>query len=157
MINTTSFSSPTSFLIPRLPQKPFPKNPSSRSKLMIINAEKQDDQSEGKSVDENMIVLKMRIKKLKALETNNTNQGSVQSSDWKEWEKKVFTRYHEGVCDTMELLQAYLMNTRPSVALGILALVAMSVPLSSSVVMANVLKVAKGLLAGCHVCIDIDF
>ncbi|KAL2241431.1 UNVERIFIED_CONTAM: hypothetical protein Sindi_0784300 [Sesamum indicum] len=141
---------------PRLPLRRFSaKHPSyniTRRKGLIL-AQQGDH-------DENMIVLKMRIKKLKVSESSRSTQEGTAvapSSDWKEWEKKVFTRYHEGVCDSVELLQSFLMNTRPSVALGLLALVAMSVPVSSSVVVVNALKVARGLLAGCHVCIDIDF
>ncbi|KAL7141641.1 hypothetical protein ABFS83_08G067400 [Erythranthe nasuta] len=134
--------------------------------FIIIKAKQGDDQEsdhEKKSIidESNMIVLKMRIKKMKILESNNKNNNegaaAAPSSDWNEWEKKLFTHYHEGVCDSMELLQTYLMNTRPSLALGALVLLAMSVPFSSSVVMVNALKVARGLLAGCHVCIDIDF
>ncbi|CAI9766907.1 unnamed protein product [Fraxinus pennsylvanica] len=102
-----------------------------------------------------MSVLRLHIKKMKVLESRRTSQNP--SSDWMEWEKRIFTRYHEDVCEAMALLQTYLMNTRPSVALGVLALVAMSVSLSSSTAMVNVLKIAKGLLEGCHVCIDIDF
>ncbi|KAL7101667.1 hypothetical protein ACP275_08G068900 [Erythranthe tilingii] len=133
--------------------------------FIIIKAKQGDDQDsdyERKSIvdENNMIVLKMRIKKMKILESNNKNNNegaAAPSSDWNEWEKKLFTHYHEGVCDSMELLQSYLMNTRPSLALGALVLLAMSFPFSSSVVMVNALKVARGLLAGCHVCIDIDF
>ncbi|KAL8044753.1 hypothetical protein ABFX02_08G066500 [Erythranthe guttata] len=130
----------------------------------FVKAKQGDQESdhERKSIidESNMIVLKMRIKKMKMLESNNNNNkegAAAPSSDWNEWEKKIFTHYHEGVCDSMELLQSYLMNTRPSLALGALVLLAMSVPFSSSVVMVNALKVARGLLAGCHVCIDIDF
>ncbi|KAL0343406.1 UNVERIFIED_CONTAM: hypothetical protein Sangu_1228000 [Sesamum angustifolium] len=146
---------------PRLPLRRFSaKHPSynvTRRKGLILA-----QQGDRQNVDENMIVLKMRIKKLKVSESSGRNQegtaaAAAPSSDWKEWEKKLFTRYHEGVCDSVELLQSFLMNTRPSVALGLLALVAMSVPVSSSVVVVNALKVARGLLAGCHVCIDIDF
>lgn len=114
-----------------------------------------------------MIVLKMRIKKLKVVESvggggggdggQESSAAPVAPAEWKEWEKRVFTHYHEGVCDTVEMVQSYLMNTRPSVAVGVAALIAMSVPLSTSVVFANALKVARALLAGCHVCIDIDF
>ncbi|KAL8472676.1 hypothetical protein ACS0TY_029120 [Phlomoides rotata] len=123
-------------------------------RVSIVNAHQ-----DGSEVDENMIVLRMRIKKIKVLESGGGGgEGAAPpSSDWSEWEKKVFTHYHEGVFDYMEMLQGCLMNTRPSVALGMMTLIAMSLPLSSSVVMMNVLKLAKGLLAGCHVCIDIDF
>ncbi|KAG6392585.1 hypothetical protein SASPL_146809 [Salvia splendens] len=122
----------------------------------------QQGGGEGNSVDENMIVLRMRIKKMKVIESvgggeGEGEEGVVAAPEWKEWEKRVFTHYHEGVLDTVGLLQSYLMNTRPSVALGMLALIAMTVPFSTSVVVSNALKVAKGLLAGSHVCIDIDF
>ncbi|KAL2531638.1 hypothetical protein Adt_04989 [Abeliophyllum distichum] len=144
---------------PRLPHRPFLIKPSYNLRhgiiTKVVNAKKGDNEGESSSVDENMSVLRLHIKKMKMLESSRTSQ--QPSSDWMEWEKKIFTRYHEDVCEVMALLQSYLMNTRPSVALGVLALVAMSVPLSSSVAMVNVLKIAKGLLEGCHVCIDIDF
>ncbi|KAG6394340.1 hypothetical protein SASPL_144924 [Salvia splendens] len=105
----------------------------------------QQGGEEGKSVDENMIVLRMRIKKMKVIESvgggeGEGEEGVVAAPEWKEWEKRVFTHYHEGVLDTVGLLQSYLMNTRPSVALGMLALIAMTVPFSTSVVVANALK-----------------
>lgn len=147
---------------PRLPQKRIystGRNPSFFAKRVVIKA--QQGEGEGKSVDENMIVLKMRIKKLKVVEggggEGGEGAGPLAPAEWKEWEKRVFTHYHEGVCDSVEMIQSYLMKTRPSVAVGVAALIAMSVPLSTSVVFLNALKVAKGLLAGCHVCIDIDF
>lgn len=112
--------------------------------------------------DENMIVLRMRIKKMKVIEGKKMkviegDDDDVAAAEWKEWERRVFTHYHEGVCESVEMLQSYLMNTRPSVALGVLALIAISLPFSSSVVLANALNLAKALLAGSHVCIDIDF
>ncbi|KAL3813295.1 hypothetical protein ACJIZ3_014563 [Penstemon smallii] len=130
------------------------RNAFTNKRLIVVNAKR--DEQEGKPIDDNMIVLKMRMKKMKVLDTKS-NEGAQPISDWKEWEKKLFTHYHEDVCEAIELLRSYLMNTRPSLAIGIMALVAMSVPFSSSVVMVNALKVAKGLLDGCHVCIDIDF
>ncbi|KAL2551873.1 hypothetical protein Fot_05492 [Forsythia ovata] len=144
---------------PRLPHRPFLIKPSYNLRhgiiTKVVNAKKGDNEGESSPVDENMSVLRLHIKKMKMLESSRTSQ--KPSSDWMEWEKKIFTRYHEDVCEVVALLQSYLMNTRPSVALGVLALVAMSVPLSSSVAMVNILKIAKGLLEGCHVCIDIDF
>ncbi|KAI3462583.1 hypothetical protein Pfo_019246 [Paulownia fortunei] len=150
--------------IPRLPVTRFQTKPCYHKRnglltirKLLVNA-KQGGESEGESVNENPIVLRLRIKKLKVLEANkNQDQARLPSSDWNEWERKLFTHYHEDVFEAMELLQSYFMKTRPSVALGVLALVAMSVPLSQSDFLGNALKVAKGLLAGCHVCIDIDF
>ncbi|CAA0817259.1 Unknown protein [Striga hermonthica] len=141
---------------PRLPLKCNKRSGLITIKRAIkVKAKQKDDNNDpGKSVDDNMIVLTMRIKKVKVLESIN-NEAARPSSDWLERENKFFTRYHENICDSMEFLQSCLMNTKPSVAMGMLILVAMS--FSSSVVMVNVLKMAKGLLAGCHVCIDIDF
>ncbi|CAA2953384.1 uncharacterized protein LOC111382764 [Olea europaea subsp. europaea] len=144
---------------PRLPHRPFLKKPSYNLRhgiiTKVLNTKKDDNEEKSSPVDENISVLRLHIKKMKLLESTRSIQ--KPSSDWMEWEKKIFTRYHEDVCDTVALLQTYLMNTRPSVALGMIALVAISVPLSSSVAMVNVLKIAKGLLEGCHVCIDIEF
>ncbi|CAA2996579.1 mediator of RNA polymerase II transcription subunit [Olea europaea subsp. europaea] len=145
---------------PRLPHRPFLKKPSYSLRhgivtKVVVAAKKDDNEAKSSPVDESMSVLRLHIKKMKVLESSRTSQ--KPSSDWMEWEKRIFTRYQEDVCEAMALLQTYLMNTRPSVALGVLALVAMSIPLSSSRAMVNVLKITKGLLEGCHVCIDIEF
>ncbi|CAI9758425.1 unnamed protein product [Fraxinus pennsylvanica] len=126
----------------------------------VVSEKKGDDK--GKSVDKNMIFLRMRIKKIKMLEGSSSSPDMPKSkempnSNWKEWEKKYCRHYQRDICEGVGLLQSYLMNTRPSVALGMLTLIALSVPLSTSVVLINVLKVANGLLAGSHVSIDIDF
>ncbi|KAH6760295.1 hypothetical protein C2S51_017244 [Perilla frutescens var. frutescens] len=94
--------------------------------MIVIRA--QGGENEGKSVDDqNMIVLRMRIKKMKVIESGE-GAPPPPSSEWKEWERMVFTHYHEGVCDSVEMLQVFLMNTRPSVAVGMLALIAMAIP-----------------------------
>lgn len=128
--------------------------------IKVVNEKKGDD--EGKSVDKNMIVLRMRIKKIKMSEASSSSQDvpnskEMPNSNWKEWEKKYSRHYQEDICAGVGILQSYLMNTRPGVALGMLTLIALSVPLSTSVVLINVFKVAKGLLAGSHVSIDVDF
>ena len=43
-------------------------------------------------------------------------------SEWMHWEKQIYTSYDSFICEMMGLLQIQLMNTRPSLALGILAL-----------------------------------
>ncbi|GMN28300.1 hypothetical protein TIFTF001_002013 [Ficus carica] len=71
----------------------------------------------GRLVDENMIVLRMRIRGVKMLE--NGHDGRDQPpSDWMEWEKQYFVHYNEDVLEGIGLLQNYLMNIRPSLALG---------------------------------------
>ncbi|CAL5370863.1 unnamed protein product [Camellia sinensis] len=89
-------------------------------------------------VDEGMIVLRMRIRELKLSEMSH-----VLPSDWMEWEKKYYENYNEDVCEAMGWLQSVLMNTRPSLAMGMVALVALSVPFSSFVVLRHAIEVAK--------------
>ncbi|KAK6266617.1 hypothetical protein QUC31_017454 [Theobroma cacao] len=89
-----------------------------------------------------MIVLRMRIKEMKISES------SVElPSDWMEWEKQYFLHYNEDVCEAMGLLQNFLMNMRPSLAVGMVALVLLSVPLSSGLTLFHALQIAQGFLS----------
>ena len=70
-------------------------------------------------------------------------------SDWMEWEKKYYVQYYnEDVCEGVGLLQSFLMDTRPCLALGMGAILALSVPISSFVVIAHAIEVAKWVLSG---------
>ncbi|KAH7533874.1 hypothetical protein FEM48_Zijuj04G0178000 [Ziziphus jujuba var. spinosa] len=73
---------------------------------------------EGKLVDENMIELRIRIQEMKMLEMGDEQP----PSDWMEWEKDYFEHYKEDVYEGIGLLQNWLMNVRPSLALGFVAL-----------------------------------
>ncbi|KAI5684343.1 hypothetical protein M9H77_05571 [Catharanthus roseus] len=108
-------------------------------KKLIVCARK--DEYRNNLVDENMIVLRRRIKEMKMLE-----MGQTTPSNWMEWEKKYFVNYNEDVCEAIGLLQMYLMNVSPSLALGIIALVALSVPISTSFVLFNVIEMVKKIL-----------
>jgi len=96
----------------------------------------------GRLVDENMISLRMRLRELKMLETSQEPPAS-----WMEWEKKYYTHYNEDVCEAVGLLQSYLMSVRPSFALGMAALVMLSVPISAGVVLFHAIDMAKAILA----------
>ncbi|KAL6324776.1 hypothetical protein AAG906_018303 [Vitis piasezkii] len=85
----------------------------------------------GKLVDENMIVLRMRIREMKMLRR-----------------KRYYERYNGDVCEAVGLLQSYLMNIRPSLALGFLALITLSVPISTAVVILHAIEMARGILSG---------
>lgn len=117
---------------------------------------------EGESVDENPVILKIDLKKMKFLLEASKNQDDQErilpsSSDLIEWERKLLNDYQVDVFEVIELLLSSLMSTRPSLALGVLAMMAMSVPFTESVFLENLFKVAKRLLGGSHVCIDFDF
>lgn len=96
----------------------------------------------GQLVDESMIVLRKRIHEMKVMERNYE-----PPAEWMEWEKQYYTCYDEFICKFVGFLQTQLMNSRPSFALGMLAVVAMSVPASTFMVILRLLEVANGVLS----------
>ncbi|XP_010256002.1 PREDICTED: uncharacterized protein LOC104596483 [Nelumbo nucifera] len=99
----------------------------------------------GRLVDENMIVLRKRIHETKMIERNYE-----PPSDWMEWEKRYYVKYDSDICEAMRLLQTQLMNTRPSLALGMMAMVTLSVPLSTAVTLSHLFEITKCFLSGLH-------
>ncbi|KAL3525503.1 hypothetical protein ACH5RR_013875 [Cinchona calisaya] len=116
-----------------------------RKVAVVIKARKDDHvHHEGKIVDENMIVLRMRIKQMKMLESGNHDHNQPPSN-WMEWEKKYYaTHYNEDVFEAVGLLQRCLMNTRPSLALGMSAILALSLPISTFHLLLNFVELVKG-------------
>lgn len=103
---------------------------------------------DGKLVDEDMIVLRMRIHEIKMSEKS---QAEVPASDWMEWEKKYYTEdYDSDICEAVGLLQSRLMDTRPSLALAMLGLVSLSVPISLGLVLLHFVDAAKVVFGGFH-------
>lgn len=94
-------------------------------------------------VDENMIVLRKRIHEMKMVERNYE-----PPSDWNHWEKKYYTSYDSFICQALGLLQSHLMKTRPSLALGIMALLLLSLPMSTTMIFFHFLDFSKEVLAG---------
>uniref|UniRef100_A0A7N2KWB4 Uncharacterized protein n=1 Tax=Quercus lobata TaxID=97700 RepID=A0A7N2KWB4_QUELO len=95
----------------------------------------------GRLVDENMIMLRLRIKEMKIMETNYE-----PPSNWMEWEKQYYPRYNEDVCEALGLLQRYLMNMRPGLAFGVIAFVTFSVLISTGMVMFHAIDISKKIL-----------
>ncbi|KAK3012446.1 hypothetical protein RJ639_010369 [Escallonia herrerae] len=96
-------------------------------------------------VDESMIVLRKRIHEMKLMERNYE-----PPRDWMEWEKQYFACYDENICGLVGLLQLALMNTRPSFALGMLALITMSVPASVVMVASHLTEAAGAAFSAIH-------
>lgn len=67
-------------------------------------------------------------------------------SEWMDWEKRFYANYDSIICDAMGLLQSQLMETRPSLALGIIALIALSLPTSTGVIMFHLIDIIKGII-----------
>ncbi|KAJ9554137.1 hypothetical protein OSB04_018182 [Centaurea solstitialis] len=80
----------------------------------------------GKMVDENMIVLRERIRKMEA-EMDGGGDDWLPNN-WMEWEKRyVYSGgYHSDVYEMVALLQRFLMESRPAVGLGLVAVMAVS-------------------------------
>ncbi|XP_060185230.1 uncharacterized protein LOC132614728 [Lycium barbarum] len=98
-------------------------------------------------VDENLIVLRKRIHEMKMIERNYE-----PPTEWVDWEKSLYTDYDSNICEAVGLLQAQLMDTRPSLVLGMVALIALSVPTSTAVLLFHLLELTKGVLAaGLHI------
>ncbi|KAJ9682765.1 hypothetical protein PVL29_018647 [Vitis rotundifolia] len=142
MESTSLFPSPTlTFLSSSSAKASYRKKPVRR--VVAASRGPGDRDYRGKLVDENMIVLRMRIREVKMLETSKS-----PPSNWMEWEKRYYDHYNEDVCQAVGLLQSYLMNIRPSLALGFLGLISLSVPMSTVMGMVQAIEMAKGLLSG---------
>jgi hypothetical protein len=74
-----------------------------------------------------MILLRLRIRDIEMEEMKMKTP-----TDWTEWEKKYFANYGSDVCEAVGLLQRFLMNTRPSLAVGMVVLIMLSLSMSMS-------------------------
>lgn len=96
----------------------------------------------GRLVDENMIVLRKRIHDIKMVETSENLE--ELPADWMEWEKRYYyDNYNSDISESMGVLQYLLMETRPSLALGMVALVLFSVPTSMVAVALHLMDMVK--------------
>ncbi|KAJ4961618.1 hypothetical protein NE237_021528 [Protea cynaroides] len=110
---------------------------------MTVSAARRDDYGGGnETVDENMMVLRKRIQEMKMMEKNHE-----APEDWMEWEKKYYRHYNSDVCEAVGLLQTQLMDMRPSLALGMVVVVMLSVPTSMFVVALHLMEIAKWILS----------
>jgi len=110
----------------------------------LIHASKGDSfghHYEGKMVDENMILLRMRIREIEMVEMKGK-----AGSDWSEWEKKYFQNYDSEVCEAVGLLQRLLINTRPSFALVTFALLMLATSMSIFQLFFHFVAFVKGIL-----------
>ncbi|XP_018805973.1 uncharacterized protein LOC108979706 [Juglans regia] len=118
----------------------------SRTRIFASRKEAHDQNHSSRMVDENMIVLRKRIHEMKMVERNYE-----PPSDWMDWEKRIYTSYDSFICGVMGFLQSQMMNSRPSLTLGMLVLIILSVPTSAAVVFFHLMEIIpKGILAGIH-------
>ncbi|KAK7269854.1 hypothetical protein RIF29_22623 [Crotalaria pallida] len=115
------------------------------SRSCCIYASKRDSYGhhyDGKLVDENMIILRMRVREIEMVEMKK----EITTSDWTEWEKKYYVDYVSDVCEGVGLLQRSLMDTRPSLALGMMALLMLSMSMSMSQLLFHAVELTKGII-----------
>lgn len=98
-------------------------------------------------VDENMIVLRKRIHEMKMIERNYE-----PPADWMDWEKQCYTSYDENICMLVGSLQSFLINTRPSLAIGMIMIITMSIPASTLMIILRLMEMANGSLSSFHLC-----
>eukprot|EP00257_Ricinus_communis_P011494 XP_002532637.2 uncharacterized protein LOC8268623 [Ricinus communis] len=118
------------------------------SRMVMFSASNRESRkrgySSGRLVDENMITLRMRIREMKMLETSDEEQLPL---GWMEWEKKLFLHYNEHVYEALGFLQNHFMNTRPCLALGLVAVAVLCVPISTGVVLFHFMHFSKDILS----------
>uniref|UniRef100_A0A7N2KW37 Uncharacterized protein n=1 Tax=Quercus lobata TaxID=97700 RepID=A0A7N2KW37_QUELO len=140
----------TNLSLPKLPCPPFSfTTPHQRRRgsfhVTASAGERKRRNYCGRVVDENMIMLRLRIREMKIMETNYK-----PPSNWMGWEKQYHSRYNDDVCEALGFLQDYFMNMRPSLAFGVIALVTFSVLISTGVGLFHAIDVAKRI--GFHAC-----
>ncbi|KAJ1443202.1 hypothetical protein SESBI_00488 [Sesbania bispinosa] len=108
----------------------------------------RDHHMGGRLVDENMIVLRLRIKEIETNQNQNEGGGGAPNSDWMEWEKLYYAHhYYQDVYKAMGLLQSYFMSLRPTLAFGMLAFLAFSITISSGLAFFHALHIARTLFS----------
>lgn len=99
--------------------------------------------SDGRMVDEGMIVLRKRIHEMKMAERNYE-----PPAEWMGWEKKYYTSYQSMIYDLVGVLQSHLIDIRPSLVLVAIALLAISVPTTSALAVFHCIGITKAFLSG---------
>ncbi|KAF5737839.1 hypothetical protein HS088_TW13G00730 [Tripterygium wilfordii] len=114
----------------------------SNSQIVVSVRGTDDREYDGRLVDDDMSTLRVRIREMKVQEERKN-----VPSDWMEWEKQYYSvDYCVDVGEAMGLLQKNLLNTRPSLALGIVAFVFLSVLMSSGMVLVCALELVKKII-----------
>ena len=95
----------------------------------------------GRLVDEDMIVLRKRLREMEIAE----KEEEAAPAHWAEWERRYYCgSYSDDIYDSVAALQRLLMSTRPAVALAAVALVVVSLPAAAVAVVLNLVGVIWG-------------
>ncbi|KAK4346760.1 hypothetical protein RND71_033099 [Anisodus tanguticus] len=117
----------------------------SKCKISARHNDSCDWDYRGRLVDKSMIILRKRVHEMKVIERNYE-----PPAEWMEWEKQYYANYDELICNFVGYLQMQLLSTRPSLALGMLALLIISVPASTVMIFSHFIHLASGVLLTVH-------
>ncbi|GAB2214594.1 hypothetical protein Droror1_Dr00018949 [Drosera rotundifolia] len=107
-------------------------------KMFAMRRDQSNDREfdyNGRLVDENMIVLRMRIREMRMVE-----EGEQARKNWMRWEKAWYGEYAALVCVVLGMVQSNIMNVRPSVGIGMAALVTLGVPTYAVIMLLQLLS-----------------
>ncbi|KAK9742531.1 hypothetical protein RND81_03G179500 [Saponaria officinalis] len=140
--STTKFNPHITFSPLNTKSKPISRNNNFTSISALRRSDSNGSRYQGRQVDENMIVLRKRIHELKMLETNYE-----PPSEWMQWEKNLYANYDydDYICMVLGMVQTQLINTRPSVALATMTLLALSVPTSVFFIITHLVRTAENI------------
>ncbi|XP_043694654.1 uncharacterized protein LOC122645412 [Telopea speciosissima] len=116
-------------------------------KVFVARKDGYDRDFDGRRVDENMIVLRMRIQDMKIKADQRKDEPPLH---WMEWEKRYYHDYDSDIFEAIGLLQTQLMKTRPSLVFGMVALLALTVPTSMLITAYHLMQILKGIICGIH-------
>lgn len=117
----------------------------SKGKISARRDDSCDWDNRGRLVDESMIILRKRVHEMKVIERNYE-----PPTEWMEWEKQYYANYDELICNLVGCLQMQLLSTRPSLALGMLILLIISVPASTAMIFSHFIHLTSGVLSTVH-------
>ncbi|KAF3784355.1 hypothetical protein EJ110_NYTH06638 [Nymphaea thermarum] len=144
-ISTMQLASSSSPIAISLPISGRPLRPPSghrRCRILAASRDADDREFDGRIVDDNMFVLRRRIHEMKMVGRNYESPAG-----WADWEKKYHVAYASHVCEGVGLLQRFLISTKPSVGVGMLVVVGLSLPTAASVVLFNLIGACNWILS----------
>ncbi|KAL6627530.1 hypothetical protein ACP70R_031256 [Stipagrostis hirtigluma subsp. patula] len=111
-------------------------------RALRLAASRRDDA--GFVEEEDMAVLRRRIDEVRAAECY-----WEPPAEWAAWERAWYQygSYDANVCQLAGALQAYLLSCRPAVAVGLLAVVVLSVPAAALLVAGQLLDASRALIS----------
>lgn len=127
----------------------FPCGLVKQSRSVVVSGNRGTDgwDLDSDRVDEDMIVLRKRIQEMRIID-----ESIAEQSGWMEWEKEYYmTVYPSDVCELVGFLQRFLMNTRPSLAIGTFLLVLICVPTSLGLLLHHLMVVSGSVLSTLHI------